>query len=284
MKKVLFLAIAALAYVGIANAQPTTGTLTTASDTKLYTAGILDAAFSPATVATVRATTGGEYNFVIAGTNWNTVLGLSGTGTDTYTTFMLGSTLKLTSSSSTLLAETAPGNALSNTVTYTTPAADDILTLTETGYKTAGVTLCAATVEVTNVDVQAKQDAAVSLNATTFCASALVTTFPTISVDFTNNFNTQFALSITGPTGFTAMSASSFKNNGDITSWTLGSLSWPVTSPAGKYTITVSNVLDEVGVEATNASSLYGTVTYPNGQEFVIIPSPKPTLTTTAIK
>lgn len=291
MKKVLFLAIAALAYVGIANAQPTAGTLSTQSDITLFTDGAINTAIyaSPATEATVRTTTGGSYSFKVTTTDWNTELNL--VSPDVFTNYILGSTMKVTSGSGVgALAETSKSSKVTTTVTYApvpaTTASPDKLTFTETAYDLAGTAMCTAVNEVVNITILPKQDVTVTLNKKAFCESDLATVYPQIDIKWKNTLKSQFNLAITGPSGFTFTTAD-YKTTtaADVSGWSLGGLTWATSPVAGQYKFTVSNVLDEVGAEATTVADVYGTVTYAaTGQTFIIMPSPKPTLTTSTIK
>lgn len=277
MKKVLFLAIAALTYAGAANAQTAGALPAAAADITLYTAGVVDALGN-----TIRTTEGGTYSFSLTSTNWNTALSVSD-----YTLYLNGSTVKMSATSGASFAETSKGSNVTSSIPYTGPAANDVLTFTETAYDLSNATMCTPTDLTVNVTALPVQDATVTLDKKAFCLNSIA---PTIAIDFTNNsIPTQFTFELVGPDAGSSVAAAAYHSTGDIATWNLATIgTWATTGKkAGNYTINITNIFDEVGAEASNVSSIYGTADFGTAsvhKTFVILPNPTPTLKSSAIR
>jgi hypothetical protein len=284
MKKVLFLAIAALAYAGSVNAQTvrTPNTLPTEA-----TISILAADGTTPLGLTFRMTNGGTYDFKGTGTDWSAtdMLGAN------WGTAINGSRLNYTTTSA---ANWTPTPVSNSGVAKNSPTLDltDVsitastnLTFTETIVDKADADLTCTSSKTFVLTAIDKPTLTVTMTNLAYCSPTAIP----VKMDYNNTgldyiFRAQLAR-----VGGASPSTNLFTNadqyfdvanvaDGD---WDVISYCGGATPVAGTYTLSFDEVYDEVSVNAGNKGSL-GTVT--SSITFAILPSPKPTLTTTAIK
>jgi hypothetical protein len=290
MKKVLFLAVAALAYVGAANAQTTldgSGTAIVSQGSKSYVAssGDLSQIFN--------LTRTGTYDFYLDRTDWSS-LTAPGIGTN-WNSVINGSIVTFSGAT-----ESSPAVVFTDDATYPIASA---------GYKGEGKYEITApsTGTLTNAEWT---ETVYDLNSKPACGVKITASFtlkdvPTISI--TDSKDVICLNSITGsfsiPYTSTGQGSSTVKytlskvspstgTSGDIYAdkyvaldISNGTSSFSIQqtdiSSVGLYTLTLTEIMDEYLVEASNASPI-GALSSNNKATFTVMPSPVPTLKSSA--
>jgi hypothetical protein len=268
MKKVLFLAIAALAYAGSTNAQTEIAALPAiATDSALK--------YDGTAIATYRMTNGGTYNFVAKGTSWGAAYNLGAT----WATYIKGSRLDFKFGTATTNdAVSGIGTDQTLSLTGLSLTANDVITFSETIIDLSDAELCNTT-KTYNVTVTNKPT--ITLTASkALCSPASVP----VSIAYNNDNEDYYfraSLSRTGSSPATKLftNTNQYFSVTDATDGTWNLFSVTGSTP-GTYTLTIDEVYDEVSVNATNNSTL-GTG---SSVSFAIIPTPRPTLATTAVQ
>jgi hypothetical protein len=279
MKKSLFLSFAALAIAGSVSAQTLDG-----SGVALASQGVKSYAVTTADLSqTFKLTYGGTYSFEIDRTDWATSIGSAWAGVIKGSRVAISGategTKTITDASN---IQTTSGTLQTATVALTAPTSGTLgdLTFVETVYDvndapgscnriiTATFALQAVpTIALTdgkNV-LCATKDQGITYTSTGAGSSTVKYTLQRLNADGTTTdiyIDKYVALTTSNGSGTFTVQTS------DITS-------------VGKYTLTVTEIIDQYLVEASNAAAL-GTVSASNTATFTLLPSPTPTLKTSA--
>lgn len=279
MKKRILLAVAALATIsGSVMAQVTLtskAALTTPAARTITLDGVTAAGDD-----VMRMTVDGTYNFTATGTDMAAELGATWASVVDGTKLDLGVGAGATTG---VPDGTVAQVSINDEFSYAATGAQTF-DLTETIYDQMGNVLACTFTQSYDVTVLAKPTVTVSQTKTAFCA----TENPVITLTFNSDvLDYQFRATLSATSG--GAGAAAFTDQYfDVTEaqtatsaivWDLDNFT---NNSPGLYNVALDEIYDEVSVTATNNVGL-GTVT--NGSvNFAIVPTPKPTLSTTAVK
>lgn len=289
MKKVLFLAIAALAYVGAANAQNLTGT---ALGTSLKAAGFDTTAsvnvIQGAGAITYKLTVGGTYEFKAISTNWETAL-----GTD-WANVVKGSNLVFTGAATvgvpdySVAAAITAAHGAQSVATITGAAALPTLTVTETSYAADGSVGCSE-VAIANFNAATAPLAGITVTNPNTIQCTAANADITIATTGSDSKWIKYTLVKNVGSGDADVWGTKVADGGLTSAYqklTDGSVK--VTIPAaifstvGKYTLTVTKIWDKYSYEAVNRETLQTDIS--QVATITLMPKPTPTLKTNAIQ